>query len=1361
MNVMLIFALTNAVIATVLFVLIAACKSRIRNPAALHWLWLVVLLKFVTPPFLSPHWALLPAVVPSAVESPAIELTEPIVSRHTNPSTSSIPQSRHGFEVASTFNSAQDHVVVHAADAGGVTETNVTEISVQSNQPEQAATVRISPIMIIMAVGLSGTILFWGLSIWRIICLHRFLRFAQAAPLEIQQVMALLAEQLGLRYSPRILLVPGRVSPMLWAFIGQARIIVPNELFNQLDEPSRRTLLLHELVHYSRGDQWVRWLELIVLGLYWWHPIVWLLRREIRISEEMACDVRVVSESPSDRRAYAEMLVHTVAFLSSVEVPSLATGIGTGSHLEARLRMIMRSTFEVRLTRRIKVLICLVAILVLPLAPVLVRAQRDANSSPSTEKAAAATADSDVKVKAPEDNENQPKELVGTVVDEEDKPVAGIDVKAFLKGQPVDRALKTNELGQFRIPGSWHNDDSLDSNATLIVRRGDSHLGWISLRSLLQNDATKQKPLAPSNSFRVTLLPLSQIAQGTLVDPDGKPLNGVRVNVMWMTHPVNQGINYYDAGKAELPEATTDSKGSFQVRMPVGTLGGVEPQHLDWQSVSINMQPGSLELGRTTLARAARIQGRVVDAATGKPLANQKISAQSEQAGHLGYGSAKTDQEGQYVIGGLGPGKFNVLFSGDLGDDSELPKFTAVAVEGIDVLAGQPAQADFVASPGRLLRGTVLDSDAGKPLAKVSVGYYGPARPNSGAACLMVRTKADGTFEFRIPPGVSKIYVAEGDREPDSESTRVLEVPADKDLVDVILRAGQKQDRRGIFTETRVKPKPADAPATTAVTPQLYQLQVVLQTPSGGKINNVIGRVIQKRRHYPSQTIALSATGNKISFNRDEDGRTMFLLITADGFATARSKEFVIRERMPDLSIDLIPEVLVPVRGRVVDKNGSGVETARVRVGLAIYGNERKFPWGLEYTTDKAGRFEIKHARLGDQIQVRIDKPGTGGNETEWFSIDRAEPRILPDLVVGPPDQELGGLVRDHDGFPVANAKVIHRGEPGIETTTDSEGKFRLTGLPTGLVSLSIESEGFPREVRRARAGRLNNEILVKRESLQDDRDYRAKVKLRPRDGKDVSKVTLFFGVENGDPIFSMPDRTGNSHELGFGSDLRRYHDKQFAVVVAAEGYARTNPVIIRNQKALQEIAIDLEPASPVSVRGRVIDGDGRPVAGANVGLSILLNDQSAFEPWIYFNDRKPLSTTDADGRFSFAGVLRNSRAAVYVNKPSYAGVWSKRITTDKPEGVEWPELRLLRSTRELSGQVVDDKGQPVADAIINTTDISRTVTTSDAQGRFRILNAPLHEFWLEAEAESGDRTVKVAPDATELKIELKRRRED
>src|SRR5262249_18755522 len=95
-----------------------------------------------------------------------------------------------------------------------------------------------------------------------------------------------------------------------------------------------------------RRDHWVRALEFVVMGLYWWHPVVWYARRELREAEEQCCDAWVVSTLPGAGRTYATALMDTLDFLSTARsaVPPLASGLGQVSDLKRRLTMIMRGT---------------------------------------------------------------------------------------------------------------------------------------------------------------------------------------------------------------------------------------------------------------------------------------------------------------------------------------------------------------------------------------------------------------------------------------------------------------------------------------------------------------------------------------------------------------------------------------------------------------------------------------------------------------------------------------------------------------------------------------------------------------------------------------------------------------------------------------------------------------------------------------------------------------------------------------------------------------------------------------------------------------------------------------------------------
>lgn len=1340
MNALLTVVLTNAVLATGLFVIVFACKSRIRNPAVLHVLWILVLLKMLTPPLWNPQWALLPAAKSTVAVPSEIAATSQVQS---------LPQfNRQSF---AKLPAEPSFVQAQSAPISNTTTTTTT------TQPVIPAS--FSPMFLIVSIWATGTFLLWGLSAWRISKLRRYLRFAQEAPADVQRTSALLAGRLGLQRSPRVLQVPGRVSPMIWAFAGPAKIVVPTELFNELDDVSRQTLLLHELAHYRRGDQWIRWLELLTLGLYWWHPVAWLVRREIRLAEELACDACVVSQRPDDRRAYAEMLVSTVAFLSADDLPALATGVGTKGTIEERLRNIMSSASDMRVTHRVKLLVGIVAILFLPLAPILVRAQRAEVKTAAASEQAASDKDTD-KTKTTTSKDAPGDDLQGTVVDENGKPVTGIEVTAFFEFRRVDRVIRTDDAGRFRIPRSWHSGDVHDSHATLLVKRGDSHLGWLDLGSRLWDSAAQKAKPASTDPFRLVLLPLTQVIQGTLVSPDGAPLSDVRLAINGMSHPDNRGINKYVVEGEDLGSSTTDQQGKFVVRLPVSAQGNLEPHHPDWQRRPITFKADTRDLGRITMAPAGRIQGRVVDAVTGKPLAGQRVFAQARNNGQfrrsfVSYGDATSDQNGHYVIGGLSPSQFNVLFGGNA-KSADSPSLTAVAVEGVDVIVERPAQADFQAFSGRTLRGKVLDSQTGMPVEKIHVGYYGPARPNSGAACLMVRTKADGTFEFRVPPGVSKVYVAEGDRRPHTDSSRMLEVATDRDLLDVVLRAGPKAANRGVMTEAAEEPEEPQSSDKNPkpAKPAPYKLRVKLQTPAGRKINSVEARVVHKGSQHASMWTALSATGYQVSFHEREEGLTTFLLIYADGYAAVRSPEFVVGQQMPELEVQLVPEQLVPVRGSVFGLPGQPVAGARVRIARHIYGTEETFPWGLEYTTGADGQFEIKHVRAGDRIQVRIDKAGTGGAESAWLSLDGKAPVDLPVMRVGSANQKLGGLVRDFEGFPVTGAKVS--AGAGIETTTDAEGKFLLAGLPIGKIALTIESPGFPRSTSYVESGKLNHEIHVNRIRPQDETDYQVAVTLRPRDGGEVSKVAFYFGVDKGPQLMSMPERKGNSHKIGFASFVRRHQGKSFVLVVAAEGYARPKPIIIPNQRGPDAVVVDLDPAAPITLHGRVVDEAGQPVADAKVGLSITLHDEEKDEHWRYLGWHVKLPATDANGKFEVPGILRNSDVAVYINKPGYSGVWSKRVLADKPDPIEWPDLRLTAATGELSGVVVDEQGRPVADAVVSANDIVSTQTSTDAQGRFRLQQLPNKEILLWVRSESGQYTERISPSTKDLAVKLR-----
>ena len=103
-------------------------------------------------------------------------------------------------------------------------------------------------------------------------------------------------------------------------------------------EPDLRRVLLHELEHVRRGDWWIHLSTRAVCAGYWFHPLVWIAGRQLRVEAERACDDAVVTGM--DRADYAEQLVTLAARLSS-PTPRLMLSMAKRSDLSQRVSAIL------------------------------------------------------------------------------------------------------------------------------------------------------------------------------------------------------------------------------------------------------------------------------------------------------------------------------------------------------------------------------------------------------------------------------------------------------------------------------------------------------------------------------------------------------------------------------------------------------------------------------------------------------------------------------------------------------------------------------------------------------------------------------------------------------------------------------------------------------------------------------------------------------------------------------------------------------------------------------------------------------------------------------------------------------------
>jgi len=178
---------------------------------------------------------------------------------------------------------------------------------------------------------------------------RRLLSNGDGAPAEIEQMVAGASARLGLRRTPRTVLVDDRITPMVWCG-RRARLVLPRSLWDELDEVGRASVVHHELAHLKRKDHWICWVEALVGLLYWWHPVAWWVRRRIREEADLCCDAWVTALLPQHRRAYAQALVSTRQYISEHGSVAPAVGLGVmsnrGRRFARRLLMIMTNSHK-------------------------------------------------------------------------------------------------------------------------------------------------------------------------------------------------------------------------------------------------------------------------------------------------------------------------------------------------------------------------------------------------------------------------------------------------------------------------------------------------------------------------------------------------------------------------------------------------------------------------------------------------------------------------------------------------------------------------------------------------------------------------------------------------------------------------------------------------------------------------------------------------------------------------------------------------------------------------------------------------------------------------------------------------------
>ncbi|HET6805289.1 MAG TPA: M56 family metallopeptidase [Frateuria sp.] len=180
--------------------------------------------------------------------------------------------------------------------------------------------------------------------------LRRLVQSAQASP-QWQQRLDRLAAAFGLAGRVKVLCSDAVSSPVL---IGMLRpvILLPVAVVCRMPVVQLELVLAHELAHVRRLDPLINLLQVVIETLYFHHPVVRWISRDVRNEREVCSDAMVVSARPGSRREYIEALAtlgelreHGPTVLASngglllgrVRLIAAAEGVDAGHGSPARL----------------------------------------------------------------------------------------------------------------------------------------------------------------------------------------------------------------------------------------------------------------------------------------------------------------------------------------------------------------------------------------------------------------------------------------------------------------------------------------------------------------------------------------------------------------------------------------------------------------------------------------------------------------------------------------------------------------------------------------------------------------------------------------------------------------------------------------------------------------------------------------------------------------------------------------------------------------------------------------------------------------------------------------------------------------
>ena len=116
--------------------------------------------------------------------------------------------------------------------------------------------------------------------------------------------------------------------------IRRPKLVLPKRVVEALTDQELEAVLLHEVAHVRRRDNLVSLFQSWLGCVFWFHPVIWLINRQLLQERERACDEEVLSHTRNSQEYLSSLLK---VFRSSLGEKLAGASLITGSNLKRRI----------------------------------------------------------------------------------------------------------------------------------------------------------------------------------------------------------------------------------------------------------------------------------------------------------------------------------------------------------------------------------------------------------------------------------------------------------------------------------------------------------------------------------------------------------------------------------------------------------------------------------------------------------------------------------------------------------------------------------------------------------------------------------------------------------------------------------------------------------------------------------------------------------------------------------------------------------------------------------------------------------------------------------------------------------------